>query len=159
TAGGTSEVCSIAEIRGIDYKCVALPMAARITQPLADTRFQVWNAIQRDDASFMNHFVKNDHTVRTLHDLDITVIRSARNSRQRLRDETLPQTAIEPRVRAASGFKAACGAQRTAGQLFFSLAGACLRDQGRNLPIRRIDDQRRTMGLDDARGPIPPEIV
>src|SRR6185503_1681323 len=111
-AGGTPEVCLVAEIRRIDDQRIAFPTAARVSEILADALVEMRASVQRDDAGFVNHLVENDHAIRTLHDLDIAVVGGAGNPGETLCDTTLPQTAVCPRVGAAAGFKAAGGAQR-----------------------------------------------
>src|SRR2546426_5629585 len=84
-AGRTSEVRLVGEIRRIDDQCVAVPMAARVAEVLADALVQMRTPVQRDDSSFMNHFVENDHAIGTLHNLDIAVVRGTGNPRETLR--------------------------------------------------------------------------
>ncbi len=57
----------VAEVRGVDDQSVALPMAYRISHPLANLLRGVV-LIQPDDAGIVDHLDEDHHMVSRLHD-------------------------------------------------------------------------------------------
>src|SRR5437762_7445762 len=108
-------------------------------------------AIERDDASVMNHFDQNRHLAGTLHDLNIVVIGGGNHRRS----SGSPDDASlgERTVFRAVEFVSAIGCQS------FSLSVSARRSQRRNLAVLGIDNQRRTSTPNNMRSAIPPEVV
>ena len=93
---GAFEVRPVAEIRGVDHQRVALPMATRVAQPLADVLIEMPSPIERDDAGLVHLLLKNRHVSRSLHDLIVVVV-PGRDPRQRgANDAALIQVAVLP---------------------------------------------------------------
>ncbi len=108
--------------------------------PLADVLCEMRTAVQRDDASVVDHLHQNHHVSRSLHD-QIVIVVEIRKPRQCARDTALRQAAL----------------LRSVGALHPAGVGARppLRRQGRNSPIQRIHNQRRSLVRDDPCSPIP----
>ena len=126
-------------------------MAARVSFPLADILWKMRTPIEGNDAGVMNHFDENRHVAGTLHDSNIVVVGSGKHGRSSgcPDDAALRQRPVFRTVEFMSAIR----------RLSFGLPLAACRCQRRNLSIRRIDDQRSSPGLDDARSAIPPEVI
>ena len=158
-AGGRpSEVRLVGEVRDIDDQRIAVPVATRVAQILAHAWRDMRTSVQGDDASLVDHLVENHYVPGTLKNLNITVVGVTGEPWQTLRDTTLPQAPVEPRVGAAATLETTGGPQRPIARLH---RGSLLRfrRQWRNFPVGRIHNQRRSQGPDDRGGPVPPERV
>src|SRR5580704_11843865 len=94
-------------------------------------------AIQRNDASFVDHFLHDHYIAWTLNDLEIVVVTAGQFWRA-AREAAFRQVAVQPRV----------GGVRTTTTAIFSTRRSFLltfRSERREPAIRWIDDQRSSL--------------
>src|SRR5262245_11561651 len=72
---------SAIEVRGLYYKRISIPMAARVTEIGANVGWRMGAAIGRNYADIMNHFLFDGYISRTLHNLQITVVAFGKHRR------------------------------------------------------------------------------
>src|ERR1700686_4302913 len=73
---GAGQARFTSEIGRIDNESIPLPVANRVSPPLANTPMRT--PIHRDDASAVDHFIENHHGSGSLEQLNIIVV-GARN--------------------------------------------------------------------------------
>src|SRR5881296_1547614 len=108
-------------------------MSSRVPHVSPDVRARVRAAVQRNDTSFMNHFVKNRDEARRLYDLCSIAINYRENgTRHAARDAADVIAEVFP----------GCRARIVIARSFRNAAGSRLRRQVWNSAIWRIDNQR-----------------
>src|SRR5438477_2409844 len=152
---GPPEVEFGGEVCGVDNKRIAFPMPAGVAQPLADVLGEMWASVERNDAMFVDHLVKNRHISGSLDNLNIVVV-GARNYGQRAgrQNAALRKRPVFVRVRTGTS------------KLGFTVLGRAglstllpLRSQGRKPAVGWIYNQRRAPGSDNRVSPVVPELV
>src|SRR5687768_11987322 len=121
------------EVGRLDNQGVAFPPAARIAKILARA-FRTSASFQRNDASLVNHFVTDDHRIRTLRDVVAAAVTGWHHRvGNTARDAAIVEAHVEPTVertaRVGVGADAASAAPR--GRV----------GTARNAAVRRIDDE------------------
>src|SRR5882762_3136075 len=90
------------EIGSLEDQRIALPMAARITQPLVKVFAYVWVPVERDDSGAVDHLRSDDHVAGTLYDLKVVVVDDRHVGRHvGPNDTAYRQVEIQVRVRHA----------------------------------------------------------
>src|SRR5262249_48712625 len=108
-------------------------MSSRVSHVGPDVRTRVRAAVQRNDTSFMNHFVKNRYEARRLYDLCAIAINYGKNgTRHAARDAADVIAEVFP----------GCRAGIVIARSFRNAAGSRFRRPVWNSAIRRIDNQR-----------------
>src|SRR5262249_28038040 len=108
-------------------------MSARVSHVGPDVRTRVRAAVQGNDTSFMNHFVKNRYEATRLYDLCSIAINYRKNgSRHAARDAADVIAEVLP----------GCRARIVIARSFRNAAGSRLCRQVWNSTVRRIDNQR-----------------
>ena len=133
----------VREAAGVDDQRVSLPPGARAAQPLADAAGRGRAAVERGHADVVVHLDQQRDGVRGLEDLHVVVVAA----RQQRRPCTEPEQAAlgeAPLLGTGRAVAPDADADRlpVPGQPRL-LARFRLRRQGRNPPVRRVDDQRR----------------
>src|SRR6516225_7427493 len=78
---GSLEAHLAAEVGGFDDQRVALPMAAGIAEPLANSAIEMWPPVERYDARLVNLLLRDGHVTRGLDNLVVIVVAGG-NARQ-----------------------------------------------------------------------------
>src|SRR5437660_2321539 len=120
------------EIRGVNHQRIALPMADRVTVPLADAFGYMRTAVRGDDANVMDLFCFNGYVSRPLHDLQIAVVSRGKQGHY-IRTSKTPGAQGEI-LRAVEFVSFGLGS-------YFREPRASLRRQRRNPPIRPHNDR------------------
>src|SRR6185369_13371100 len=68
---GATELAFTREVSSVHDKSAAFPVAARITQPVANVRWKMRTAIERNHASIVDDLEQQDHVSWCLQDLVI----------------------------------------------------------------------------------------
>src|SRR5579859_6801877 len=142
------------EIYGIDNESIPLPMANRVSPPLANA--PVWTPIQRDDASAVDHFIENHDGSGSLEQLNIIVV-GARNHRRpgvEAHETTLLERAIFPRIGGRMSELVIALRSRTKVRFLLPL----WRPSGK-AAVGRIHDQGGALGPRDFVAPVIPKFV
>src|SRR5207245_5314744 len=71
---GSPEVRLVSEIRCVDDQRIAFPSSTRLSPPLPDVLWYMRTAVQRNDASVVDHFGEYHHVSGSLQELNIIVV-------------------------------------------------------------------------------------
>src|SRR5580658_9613041 len=79
------------KVRGLDDQRIALPVAARFSQPLFDGWIERRTSVGWNDADFVGHFEHDENVARSLHDPDaVVVVARQHGNRHAARDAPVP---------------------------------------------------------------------
>src|SRR5262245_15249593 len=95
---GAPQIDYFFEIRHVDHERIALPMAARVAEPLAGGPMRP--PVERDETCFVDHFRMDRDPTSRLKNIVIVVVRPWR-IRESARDAPLPKAAVLPSIRGA----------------------------------------------------------
>ena len=148
------------EVGRVDDERVTVPVAAGVAHPLPRALRQMRPSIERHDARAVHHLVQQDDVVRRLDQVDVLVVARGRHrgtgieaedapDRKHARAEVVDESAVCRRVAIDPVAGLSLGRP-----LRFGLGR-----QRRHAPIRRIDDERRLIGLADLVAGVEPELV
>ena len=141
----------IREVRRLDDQRVALPPAARVSQPLPHRPRNVRTAVHGDEARLVNLLLEDRHVPGRLHDLVVVVV-AGRQARQRAADDA---AAVDVEVLGAGGELGLAPVRVRLG----SDARPPRRRHRGNAPVRRVDDEGGAAVGQDPLAAVPPEVV
>src|SRR5204862_7509641 len=122
-----------------DDERVAIPAGARGAVPLPEARREVGPAVERDDPRVVHHFRADDEVIRRLEDLQVVVVAAWNNGRAGIEADDAP-------VPDGQIFRVGGDVPRLGERILEFLPS---RRQRWNSSVPWIDDDRRTLRLDD----------
>ena len=145
--GGKPERRVLVKIRGLDHERIAFPVAARVAQPLPDTRADVRTPVEVNEPHLVNLLMQNRHESRRLRDLVVVVVPGRQRRHAVVQDAAFLQRPVKP------GVGRTPGSPRGRARIEHLLT---VRRQRRQPSVLRVDDERCAA---DRRTAVPPELV